>query len=522
MQCLPPRLRVCAATRIVCNNRPMKRNKTIVLTSLAGALLSMLIAGAASAGEAAPVIKTDGRFSGFDTRAYVLSRHPSLASINEAISHWAAYSDVNPILLTHLVREFADREPIDSDLVRQLARTLAQLDSDRPQKQADTGISRGELSSRLAGQFGLSTESLEQVLDQSAIDLAATGLNVPSAVSSESPPAMDLPFARPQIWQFNGVHTWTGDDDGSPMSSLDFTRTWTLDWGDSTEFDWVSASHDGEVTVYSSCFVQVQHDSGWATRYYHMDNLQVVNGQRVMAGDLLGNYASEEAQALCSGGHSTGPHVHFALLQNGQYHSLQDIELSEYQVHPGESSYDSSINMWLDKRGERYFAFSGRIGIQEGDNTIDYRYNGMWYSPENNGHGLNVEITEFPAVPDSRKSVFLVIYTYDDSGLANFYVGNEDYARWRSDETLVIDMLQTAGGDFSNLAAIDFNDPDQVKPAGQVEIGFLDCNHASIQLDLDERNSGQPVTHSLELVKLIGVPEHVCNAASLPLPASFE
>ena len=153
-----------------------------------------------------------------------------------------------------------------------------------------------------------------------------------------------------------------------------------------------------------------------------------------------------------------------------------------------------------------------------GDNTIDYRYNGMWYSPASNGHGLNVEITEFPGQETSRKSVFIVVYTYDDAGLANYYVGNADFERWRSDETMVIDMLQTAGGDFTNLAAIDFNDPNEVKPAGQAEIGFLDCNNAVLRLDLDERIVGRPIEHLVELVKLIGVPEHVCKAAPLALP----
>jgi len=499
---------------IVCNNRRVNRNGPMLATLV---LLTILIAVSASADNDRPVVPADGRFSGFDARAYVLQRHPALAEVQEAISHWAAYYNVNPILLAHLVSELAGRQAPDSDSVRRLAHSLHRLDAGRARKQGEADFSRPELAGQLSGQFGISTETAERLIDQSILDADRAGVSVPMVFANDSPPAFDLPFARPQIWQFNGVHTWTGDDDGTPMSSLDFTRTWKLNWGDSTEYDWVSASHDGEVTVYSSCFAQVQHDSGWATRYYHMDNLQVVTGQRVKAGDLLGNYASQEAQALCSGGHSTGPHVHFALLKNGQYHSLQDIELSEYLVHPGNSSYDSSIDMWLEKRNERYFAFSGRISVQEGDNTIDYRYNGMWYSPENNGHGLNVEITEFPGEPESRKSVFLVLYTYDDSGQANFYVGNEDFSRWRSDETLVIDMLQTAGGDFTNLSAIDFDEPDQVMPAGQAEIGFLDCNRAIVQLDLDERGAGQRVTHSIELVKLIGVPEHVCEAASLPL-----
>lgn len=484
-----------------------------------GLLLATVLAQAALARDDLPPVSTDARFSGFDARTHISNHHPALASSAEVISHWAAYYRVNPILLTNFIEAGLKKQLPTPEAIKNLAASLARLDSGRLESSTDTADQRAELAEGLGRMFALTSESAAQLIDQTVAELSAAGLSLPLAITGDTPPALDLPFAQPQAWQFNGAHTWTGDDDGTPLSSLDFTRTWALNWGNDTSTDWVSAAHDGEVTVYSSCFVQVQHDSGWSTRYYHLDNLQVVNGQRVLAGENIGNYADSEEQALCSGGNSTGPHVHFALLRDGQYVSLQDIPLSGYQVHPGDSSYDSAQHrMWLEKRGIRYFAFNLPVATQTGDNTIDYRYNGMWYSPASNGHGLNVEITEFPGEETSRKSVFIVVYTYDDAGLANFYVGNADYERWRSDETMVIDMLQTAGGDFTNLAAIDFNDPDEVKPAGQAEIGFLDCNNAVLRLDLDERIAGQPVEHLVELVKLIGLPEHVCEAAPLALP----
>ena len=48
-------------------------------------------------------ITTDGRFSGFDAQQYVRQVHPALADQAEAISHWAGYYRVNPILLSHLL-----------------------------------------------------------------------------------------------------------------------------------------------------------------------------------------------------------------------------------------------------------------------------------------------------------------------------------------------------------------------------------------------------------------------------------
>jgi hypothetical protein len=265
----------------------------------------------------------------------------------------------------------------------------------------------------------------------------------------------------------------------------------------------------------------VRHDSGWATRYYHLDQLTVSSGQSLLAGQQIGIYADNEEQALCQGGHSAGPHVHFALMKDGSYYSLQDIALSGYLVHPGTTSYDASRDrMWLDKRDTRYFAFDQAIQTEPGDNTIDYRYNGMWLPTGHNGHGFSVDISEAPAEQGSRKTVFIAFYTYDDFGVANFYAGNVDFERWRSDQAMVIDMLQTAGGDFTNLSPIDIGDPEDAKFAGYISLRFLDCNNAIADISLDERSSGQPVEHSLELVKLIGVPDHVCEAASLPLESS--
>jgi hypothetical protein len=111
----------------------------------------------------------------------------------------------------------------------------------------------------------------------------------------------------------------------------------------------------------------------------------------------------------------------------------------------------------------------------------------------------------------------VVIYTYDDAGQANFYVGAEEFERWRSDEAVEVELLQTSGGNLSDLRPIDFENPSQATPAGLVELRFFGCNSAQVDLTLDERESGQPFTHTLELVKLIGVPQHACQAASLPL-----
>lgn len=450
--------------------------RTIIL-----GLIAILATGTVCASESEGMDSTillDNRFSGFDAIAHVRREHPQLDGLAEAISHWAGYYSVNPIVLAREVAQ-APSVPKNADGVKRLAAALAEMG--RAQVQA-------------------------------------TPPQSPESTSADQPPVMDLPFAYPQAWLFNGVHTWTGSDDGAPMSSIDFVESWQQRWGDDTSANLVAAAHDGEVTVFSSCFVHVQHPGGWGTRYYHLDGLVVENGQQVLAGQALGVYAGIESQALCGGGHSTGPHLHFALTHDNQYTEIGNHAFSGYLVHPGEYSYDArASHMWLEKRGEKYFGYARKIAHETGDSIIDYRYNGMWYTPEHDGHGVNIEISEFTDGEGSRKSVFVIVYTYDDDREANFYVGASEFERWRSDETMSINMLQTSGGNLADLLPIDFDDPGQATPAGSVQVRFFDCGQAQVDLMLIDRVSGQVAHQPLQLTRLIGVPDHACNAASLPL-----
>ncbi len=483
--------------------------KTVAVTFV----FMSLLCGQAPVLAADTPLAADRRFAGFDTIAYVKASHPALADNAEAISHFAGYYRINPLLFSALVaKRKRDGAALSNDIIENLAKSLSAL-RDR---------SRSDAIARLGEDFKLGADGARTLLQEAETASSAAGVLRLTGAAADRPPAMDLPFARDQAWVFNGVHTWTGSNNGSPMSSIDVTRSWNLRWGNDTSDDWVTAAHDGIVTVFSRCFVGISHDSGWQTHYYHLDNVQVQTGNRVRAGDRLANYANSAAVATCSGGSSTGPHLHFALLKDGIYHRLDGIALSGYQVHPGKFSYDSSpAAMWLEKRGQRYFAFSDTVRTEPGDNAIDYRYNGMWYSPDHSGHGLNVSITETPdEASGSRKTLFAVLFTYDDDGRANFYVGNRDFERWRSDEQMTVTLLQTAGGDFTLLSPIDFNRPGDAEIAGELILRFDGCIDAEAEITLDERVSGQPVSHTIRLTKLIGVPDFVCAAASQPLPGN--
>ncbi|MFD0518277.1 M23 family metallopeptidase [Paractinoplanes durhamensis] len=53
--------------------------------------------------------------------------------------------------------------------------------------------------------------------------------------------------------------------------------------------------------------VLIDHGDGWLTHYGHLSVITVVEGQRVAAGQQIGNEGST--------GHSTGPHLHFEVHQ---------------------------------------------------------------------------------------------------------------------------------------------------------------------------------------------------------------
>ncbi|MGO4835386.1 M23 family metallopeptidase, partial [Rhizobiaceae sp. 2RAB30] len=55
--------------------------------------------------------------------------------------------------------------------------------------------------------------------------------------------------------------------------------------------------------------VEVEHGSGFTTRYAHLSKIRVKVGQAVTTGDIVGDVGSS--------GRSTGPHLHYEIRRDG-------------------------------------------------------------------------------------------------------------------------------------------------------------------------------------------------------------
>ena len=183
----------------------------------------------------------------------------------------------------------------------------------------------------------------------------------PGEISAVGAPneLLQLPYPVGESWKPNGVHDAAGGGDGTPFTdgaSIDFSPTWPA-WNTDTSNMWVVAAASGTPNRISSCSFRISHADGWATSYYHLDNIQSFSGW-INRNDRIGILANTYAQATCNGGFSTGPHLHFSLRHNGALVSIDGTPLSGWYVHAGRWNYDFDRSyFWLERDGVKSFAF---------------------------------------------------------------------------------------------------------------------------------------------------------------------
>ncbi len=140
----------------------------------------------------------------------------------------------------------------------------------------------------------------EEHLDASDEEFAELS-SVVEAITSA--PRFELPFPCGQVW---AGQTRTNH---SPINAVDFNRSNDVD-------DPVVAAAAGTVSRVANTgsssygrWIEIDHGSGYRTRYAHLNAQSVRVGQRVSAGQHIG--------AVGSTGGSSGPHLHYELIRNG-------------------------------------------------------------------------------------------------------------------------------------------------------------------------------------------------------------
>ncbi|WP_025740201.1 M23 family metallopeptidase [Salinivibrio socompensis] len=297
------------------------------------------------------------RHTPFNIDAFIQREMPHWAPVSEAIMHWSGASGIDPrIIITTLVTNdpslITATHSLDRisevKLLQNIEQVASSLSAWLYQPHANTLSSSEHATQTLISAFNVPTDWSRWMSHYTRWFAEQKPLNQPAptqAFEQLAPPRdfMQWPWRQGYSWVPNGPHAHSGS--GFPLSSIDVSYDWPR-WGGTTYS--VTAAHDGYITVMSRCQVRVTNDNGWATNYYHMDGIQVSNNQWVDKNTKLGNYASQRSVALCQGGSSTGPHLHFSLLKNGRFTSLQDTNIGSYRVQTGRYSYDDDCRYtWL-------------------------------------------------------------------------------------------------------------------------------------------------------------------------------
>ena len=306
------------------------------------------------------LIYTPEEMLSFDIKEYLKTNAPDLVEYSEVISHWSGYYTISPKVLitlmehqTHLITE-TDLNKIEKPLssmskeigfsnqLKDVSFQLAKLYySDKKTKFSQKSLSASRAFEKIYGELFTNIKRSRRLTKRESNLIPPDNL-------------LQLPYPEGEAWYFGGSHTSTGLN-SYPQSSLDFNNGGS--WNSDTSNKWIVASNSGTVIKHSSCLLEVIGKSGWSTTYYHLDNIIVSQNQEVSKNSKLANYAGTKSKALCDGGYSSAPHVHFSLKYNGSYQHLNKVKLSGYEVHTGRDSYDTDCNyFWIKGDKIKYCA----------------------------------------------------------------------------------------------------------------------------------------------------------------------
>ena len=270
----------------------------------------------------------------FRTEDFLSQNLPHLLPLRPAIDGWASRHGVHPRVLGLVANDYFFGRELQGERFEfdEVARLAAAIDSlFEPASQDQLNASRALVAVADALGFELNPPG---ALAQRRLAEAELGDN-PTLFGYFQPP-----WQIGETWAGGGAHGNTGS---GLQNALDFFGGFT-DWGGDTSQWWIAAMQSGTVRVWSSCGMAIIHDDGWVTDYYHLDNILVADMQSIERNVKLSNYADNEAQATCTGGSSTGPHVHMSVTWEGNRVLVDEseIDFTAFSHHVGVGQYDSN------------------------------------------------------------------------------------------------------------------------------------------------------------------------------------
>ncbi|MCC6626900.1 MAG: peptidoglycan DD-metalloendopeptidase family protein [Chloroflexi bacterium] len=165
---------------------------------------------------------------------------------------------------------------------------------------------------------------------------------VPPASAAVSDPGFRLPWEYGQEWWFiGGPHlAWEA---GTPWGAVDFQPPNSVgcEPKEATSW-WIRPAARGKVTRADSNYIEIDHENGWRTVYYHIGSIQVNVNAEVFRSTNLGHPSC----FIGAGGRADGRHVHLAFKRDGAWIDLRStsVRLSGWEIKGGSTGqYSGSL-----------------------------------------------------------------------------------------------------------------------------------------------------------------------------------
>ena len=302
-------------------------------------------------------------FHGLDWKSIVKSLNPSLNEdrVDYLLSLAGAFS-LNPLLLiaTTIVHDKLRKSPTDSKFSHNLNQLATHLLRSHAEDVLHPKYNRAVAS--IWDMFHHNDTKVHEFLvvydqlytkhelkfkansKENTIELREVDLNH----------TLQWPWPPGECWEMSATHGGAVENlAGYVPASLDMAPSLYMDWFQNYHHlgssGTVQASHDGTITIHSTCNVEVTNGH-YSTYYAHLKILDgLSNGDSVEQGDVLGHIELRPDEALClcdwaskSFSCSTGPHLHWEVRRNHIPVSIDNLVVLGIHIRAGKYERDAT------------------------------------------------------------------------------------------------------------------------------------------------------------------------------------